>query len=391
MPNKIDTVTARNKLKTRREPYWHRISKGFYVGFRKMSDSSSGTWLLRHRDETGNEVESSLGTLDEYMHHERFDRAVAAAREWFSRAATGDAGAIHQPTTVLDACNAYVKRIQELKGTKPAQDLAARYRRWITQDPIHKIELMKLTRDHMNDFRRRMVAKPVTINKAGDVRERSKDSVNRDLAAVRAALNCAFADGKVNSNFSWSETLKAFKNVAKRRDLYLDREQRRNLIRHAPDDLAAFLRGLSMLPLRPGALAALTVADFDQRLSVLKIGKDKGGKDRKIKLPPEIAQLFEMAAANKTATAPLLARADGQAWNKDSWKDPVKNAAKNAALPAETSAYTLRHSVISDLVHGGLDLLTVAQISGTSVAMIEKHYCHLRSDVAAVALAKLVL
>ncbi|NHQ90527.1 hypothetical protein [Janthinobacterium lividum] len=150
------------------------------------------------------------------MHHERFDRAVAAAREWFSHAATGDAGAIHQPTTVLDACNAYVKRIQELKGSKPAQDLAARYRRWITQDPIHKIELMKLTRDQMNDFRRRMVAKPITINKAGEVRERSKDSVNRDIAAVRAALNCAFADGKVNSNFSWSETLKAFKNVAKR-------------------------------------------------------------------------------------------------------------------------------------------------------------------------------
>lgn len=146
-----------------------------------------------------------------------------------------------------------------------------------------------------------------------------------------------------------------------------------------------------MLPLRPGALAALTVADFDQRLSVLKIGKDKSGQDRKIKLPSEIAQLFEMAATNKASTAPLLARAGGQAWNKDSWKGPIKDAAKNATLPAEASAYTLRHSVISDLVHGGLDLLTVAQISGTSVAMIEKHYGHLRSDVAAVALAKLVL
>ncbi|MET3131332.1 integrase [Oxalobacteraceae bacterium GrIS 1.11] len=391
MANKIDTVTARNKLKIRREPYWQRISKGFFVGFRKMSDSSSGTWQFRHRDENGNEVESSLGTLDEFKHHERFDRAVAAAREWSSHAATSDADIAPQTITVLDAYDAYVKRIQEMKGLKPAEDLAARYRRWVKPDPIHKIELMKLTRDHLSGFRRRMVAKPVTVNKAGDTRERSKDSVNRDMAAVRAALNRAFADGKVNSDVAWRETLKAFKNVAKRRDLYLDREQRRNFINHAPDDLAAFLRGLSILPLRPGALAALTVADFDQRLCVLRIGKDKGGKDRKIKLPPEIARIFEMAAANKVATAPLLARADGQAWNKDSWKDPVKDAAKNATLPSETSAYTLRHSVISDLVHGGLDLLTVAQISGTSVAMIEKHYGHLRSDVAAVALAKLVL
>lgn len=193
------------------------------------------------------------------------------------------------------------------------------------------------------------------------------------------------------TDFAWREPLKAFKNVSKRRGLYLDREQRRNFIKNAPGDLAAFLRGLSMLPLRPGALAALTVDDFDCRLSVIKIGKDKSGQDRKIKLPLKTARRFEEAARNRNPTAPLLARADGQAWNKDSWKWPLKDAAKKAGLPIGTTAYTLRHSVISDLVHGGLDLLTVAQISGTSVAMIEKHYGHLRSDVAADALAKLVL
>jgi hypothetical protein len=42
-------------------------------------------------------------------------------------------------------------------------------------------------------------------------------------------------------------------------------------------------------------------------------------------------------------------------------------------------------------VHDGLDLLTVAQISGTSVRMIEKHYGHLRGDVAAQAQAGLAL
>jgi site-specific recombinase XerD len=60
-------------------------------------------------------------------------------------------------------------------------------------------------------------------------------------------------------------------------------------------------------------------------------------------------------------------------------------------LPPDTTAYSLRHSVISDLVHGGLDLLNVAQISGTSVVMIERHYGHLRGDIAASALARLTL
>jgi len=146
-----------------------------------------------------------------------------------------------------------------------------------------------------------------------------------------------------------------------------------------------------MLPLRPGALAALTVGDFDCRLRALRIGTDKSGQDRKIKVPQATAKLLEIAGNNRPLAAPLFARADGQAWGKDYWKKPVRAAATRAGLPTGTSAYTLRHSVISDLVHGGLDLLTVAQISGTSVAMIEKHYGHLRGEVAADALAKLAL
>jgi site-specific recombinase XerD len=108
-----------------------------------------------------------------------------------------------------------------------------------------------------------------------------------------------------------------------------------------------------------------------------------------MKLPKDTADFLIAQAENKLPAAPLLARANGKGWDKDAWKWPVKSAAKAAGLPAGTTAYTLRHSTISDLVHDGLDLLTVAQSSGTSVRMIEQHYGHLRDDVAADALAKL--
>ena len=75
--------------------------------------------------------------------------------------------------------------------------------------------------------------------------------------------------------------------------------------------------------------------------------------------------------------------ADGKAWDKDSWKRPVKAAAAAAKLPDTTKAYNLRHSVITDLIGAGLDVLTVARLSGTSVAMIERHYGHLLADHAA--------
>ena len=69
----------------------------------------------------------------------------------------------------------------------------------------------------------------------------------------------------------------------------------------------------------------------------------------------------------------------------------MRAAAKAAGLSDDITAYAMRHSTITDLVTGGLDLLTVAQISGTSVAMIEKHFGHLRVGHAAGALAALAL
>ncbi len=157
-------------------------------------------------------------------------------------------------------------------------------------------------------------------------------------------------------------------------------------------DLAALVTALSLVPLRPGAVAALTVANFDKRLGVLTVGKDKSGRDRKISLPETTAAFFATQAKDKLPTAPLLARADGQFWNKDSWKYPFKAAALAAKLPPAATAYALRHSTITDLIAlHRLDTMTVAQLSGTSLAMIEKHYGHLLRDHAAKALSALAL
>src|SRR3546814_12205898 len=108
------------------------------------------------------------------------------------------------------------------------------------------------------------MAAPVTV--AGETRERAKDTINRDMSPVRAALNRAFADGKVTTDFAWREDLKPIRNASRRRELYLDRTQRQKLLKHAAPDIGAFLRGMSILPLRPGALAALTVGDFEKRI-----------------------------------------------------------------------------------------------------------------------------
>ena len=87
----------------------------------------------------------------------------------------------------------------------------------------------------------------------------------------------------------------------------------------------------------------------------------------------------------------MFTRDDGEEWDKDAWKGPVKKAAAAAELPPSTTAYTFCYSVIIDLIHGGLDTVTVAQLSGTSLAMIEKNYVHLTREQATAALARLAM
>jgi site-specific recombinase XerD len=77
-------------------------------------------------------------------------------------------------------------------------------------------------------------------------------------------------------------------------------------------------------------------------------------------------------------------------WNKDMWKSPIKEAVTRANLSETVTAYTLRHSGITDLVTAGLPLLTIAQITGTSIAMIERHYGHLTAEKSQDALRTLI-
>jgi integrase len=391
MATRIDTVASRDKLKPRREPYWHRLRRGCYLGYRKMTSDGAGVWIARARDEASGptkQLYESLGDFGALPDHQRFDAASKASQAWFEHLGRGG---VKGGATVAVACSRYVKHLRTHKTDRAADDADARFKNYVlSNQKLASTELTKLTPLQLEAWRKALKELPTRSGgRRGELR--SESTLNRDMTCFRAALNLAFLDGLVTSDFAWRSKLRPIKNADRRRELYLDRAQRLKFIEKASPDLAAFLRGLCQLPLRPGALAKLTVGDYDKRLKVLKVGQDKAGKDRRIKMPDVTATFFEEASKDKLPSAPLLARADGKAWNKDAWKGPVKETVAAAKLPDGTTAYTVRHSVISDLVHDGLDLLTVAQISGTSVAMIERHYGHLRSDVAATALAKLAL
>lgn len=382
----LSKVGERTRLKAQREPHWQRLRAGCFLGFRPSKAGGTGTWIARAYDEDAGKYRvKSLGDFGSLSGNERFAAAKKEAEALAELVESG--GEVRAKIeTVSDACEEYAK-------TRPEAD--HRFRRYVYVDPIGKVKLVKLRRRHLKEWRERLAKQPALVSRrkyAEPVhRKRAPSTLNRDMAVLRAALAKVLPLGAPNSEAAWQEALKAVPNANGRRTLYLDRNQRRKLVENVDAEAAPFIRALCLLPLRPGALAALTAGDFDKRTAELTIGKDKAGKPRRIQLPLEAAKLLTSQAANKVPSAPLFMRSNGKPWNKNSWKIPIAAAVSQAHLPAATSAYTLRHSTITDLVSAGLPLLTIAQISGTSAEMIERHYGHLASDAAVKALGELAL
>lgn len=382
MSKRIDRVDVRARLPLRRDPYWHRIAEGRYVGFRIMTKGTPGTWLARAYGEAGYAYER-LGDFATVPDGERYDAARKAAEAWFQHL---DMGGSTEPCSVKAACEAYVDKVRQENSEAAARDAAERLTRFVYSDPIAKIQLAKLTPRDVAAWKKRMLA---TDEARTPKEERAaRGSYNRNSTPLRAALNLALGRRDVANDHAWAVELKPLEDAGNRRTGYLDHDERRALVKSASEEARPLFHTLNMLPMRPGEVASLRVDYLKASQRTLEIPTGKS-EPRVIPLTDSAVAHFKVCAKGKLPGAWLVSRADGSQWKKEAWRDEIKDAARKAKLPRATVAYTLRHSVITDLVTGGLDLFTVATIAGTSVVMIQKHYGHLQREHARSALEKL--
>lgn len=386
----LSRIGDRDKLKPRKgdEPHWQRLRAGCYLGFRPSKRGGKGKWFARAYDPDKCQYKRKpLGDYGALAGHDVFNQAKRDAEAWGDKVESGGVAA-SKVVTVGDACRAYLVE----KSGKIAEGV---FRRHVYEDPIAKVRLDKLRRHHLKAWRKRLEDAPALVSrrKEGEIKTkaRAKSTVNRDMVPLRAALMQILSAGAPNTDAAWQEALRPYKGAEKRRDIYLDRGERKRMLDAVPADAAPFLRALCLLPLRPGALASLKVQNFDKRTRSLTIGKDKTGRPRQITVPQSIADFLTAQAKGKLPSAWFFTRADGKPWDRNSWKRPINSAAESAKLPKAVSAYTLRHSILTDLIRAGLPALTVAQLADTSVEMIERHYGHLVAEDAEQALAGLVL
>ena len=368
MATKIDTKTARDGLKARREPYWHKLTTGLHLGYRKPV-VGEGTWIGR-RTEGSKKSYQSLGQFfdSDKPKKKAFDDARTAAAEW---AGQTDAGVEVHGMTVEAACRAYVAAKRSERGDATANDAGGRFARLVYGNGFGALRLDKLTTTRVRSWRDGQLPKGVDEEEA----RRAKDSINRNLSTLKAALNMAASDRLVATDAGW-KTVTAFREVGRRRELFLTREQRAGLTEACPSTLKGLVIGLTLTALRPGELAACRVSDFDKTAGTLNIRKSKT-EARIVPLSSAASAFFTQQSRNRIGASPLLPDDFGKHWNKDGWKKPFKTAVAASKLPRETVAYSLRHASISELLVSGMDMHTVAKIAGTSTDMIDKHYGHL--------------
>ncbi|PZU27392.1 MAG: integrase [Stenotrophomonas sp.] len=283
--------------------------------------------------------------------------------------------------TVADACRDYVKGLTKDGRAAAADDASRRFERCLYGDKLGKVRLKDLHQDHIEAWRDRvekgeLPPLPAKRGRPPVAKPLAKSSVNRMRTVLVAALNHAVARRKASPDvaFEWT-AVKPLKDASQRRGLYLEREQRRALLEAADAPVRDLIECVALTGCRPGDPALCLRSDYDGRTASVRFrSKDH---DRKIPLSPAASALFDRLAKGKLPKAHLFTQDGKKAWTADAWSEPVRAAAARAALPEGVTLYTLRHCWITDAIVGGMDLLTVAKLAGTSLAMIEKHYGHL--------------
>jgi len=350
---KIDSTEKRLRLKLRREPYWHQISPGRFLGYRRTI--AGGSWIARIRDDNKQKYHALESDLE-------FEEALKDASEWMDSVG----GIENYRYTLRNAVDDYVKHLEINNGKQSSRDVELRLKKHLSSRLLN-IELSSLNTAQLKRLHNGMV------NTEGDEEDerKSKDSANRVLSILKAALNLAFRDGHVASDTEW-DRVSAFKNVTANRRLFLTDKQVTALLEKSKGGFYRLVKAGVVTGARYGELARAKVKDFDPGDGTIELTGKTG--HRICYLSDTSVKFFKGVCKDRLPEAYLLVKDDGTAWGKSHHLRTMRKVVKLAKLPKECVFYSLRHYHISKTLHSGMPMQVVAENTGTSVRMIEKHY-----------------
>lgn len=423
---KLDSRSARLDELPAEQKHQEPLEPGRYLCYRRPKSGASGTWFARMNcaDTPGRILQARLGTADDFMEADgqltlTYKQACRKAEDWFKE----QAGNIHfkvtgerlqkGPYTIDEAMTDYLQDAEQ-RGVKGLQIMRLTIKAHILP-VLGPLEVSKLTKPKLNAWfhalaaaPRRRTGKPkaeggevqyLTPPATEDERRARKDSANRILTNLRAALNLAMKNGKVSCKPVWQD-VERFKNVGAARVRFLNIDEQQRLVNVCPPGFRELVQAALFTGCRYGELCRLTVRDFDAKAGHLFVEKSKSGKPRHLTLTEEAVAWFQSHTAGKPSGARLLTRPnakgkarknmdDPSAWGPHDQKKAMRSACFSAGLEP-LSFHELRHTYASGLVNAGIPLAFVAeQLGHVDTSMVEKHYGHLCPNAKADAIRKL--
>jgi integrase len=408
-----------------------QIRAGSYLIYRRPPKGSAGNWLARWYDpETRKQRQVRLGSADDFTEADgigvfSYKQATEKADLWFRTrnrfamlAAEGEV-VPEGPYSVADAFKDYLHdaKRRDMKGllyteqTANAQILPV----------LGSVAVAKLTRRKIEDWHlafsetpRKTTGKPKgemdredepddegtslpqekpTPSMSEEDKRKRRNTANRVLSILKAALNHALACNKVTEPAPW-RMVKPFKSVSSSRVRYLTIAEQRRLVEACEPDFRALVQAALFSGARYGELTRLRVQDFNARNGSLYIEFSKSGKSRHVFLTEEAQAWFNQIVAGRDSCELLLTRAHvfrtkrKQAIEEKAWApyDQVycmNQACEAAKLPPFTF-HELRHTYASALVNHGVPLAYVAaQLGHSDTRMVERYYGHLSPNAQA--------
>jgi integrase len=214
-------------------------------------------------------------------------------------------------------------------------------------------------------------------------------SVNRTMAALRAALNLAAEDEgtRITSREAWKSGLKAIGGTGKARNVILNEHDVRTVIGAAYRDSAEFgllVELAAVTGARPSQLLKLqgedVQADFKdpktknrQPRLMMPVSRKGSGKKKITHRPVPIPESLAERLTGREGT--LLLRPDGAGWTKNNLRHRFEDVIEGVKLSQpKVTIYALRHTSIVRQLLAGVPIRVVAVLHDTSVQMIEQNY-----------------
>ena len=390
--SRLETRTARARLGVRHEPYWKSIDGGMHIGYRKGRRKSS--WLARYRTKDGKYLKTVLaGIPDDNQDADgsqilSYSEAQAKARDWFAtqgRNETGDDAAVGSYTVTM-AMRDYLSWYAVHR--KSLRDVELRTDKFILPRLGH-IELDQLTARKIRNWHEDLTKGPPMVRTGRgrpqnyrepsddpDYRRRRQATANHVLTILKAALNHAWRDGRVQSDEAWRR-VQPFRGVEAPRIRYLSVDELRRLLNASEPDFRGLVRAALLTGCRYGELTAMRCDDFDPDARAVHVRISKSGKARSVPLTDEGFQFFADTTAGRGGDDIMLRRADGKQWGKSHQRRRMADAAEIAKVP-DVSFHSLRHAYASGLAMNETPMRVIAEVLGHADTRIcEKHYAHL--------------